>query len=123
MQGGGYDVGFAFDGDGDRLMAADRTRRVRDGDELIALAAVHLRDAGKGAGNGVAMTVMTNFGFHRAMRDAGIQVATTKVGDRYVLAALRDHGRRPPSRDRRRAPAPLPARRRLSVRRLPSWSA
>jgi phosphoglucosamine mutase len=92
MHGGGYDVGFAFDGDGDRLMAADRTGRVLDGDELVALAAVHLRDRGRLPGNGVAMTVMTNFGFHRAMRDAGIRVATTQVGDRYVLAALRERG-------------------------------
>ena len=73
-------------------MAADRTGRVLDGDELVALAAVHLRDRGRLAGNGVAMTVMTNFGFHRAMRDAGIRVTTTEVGDRYVLAALRERG-------------------------------
>jgi phosphoglucosamine mutase len=92
MRGGGHDVGFAFDGDGDRLMAADRTGRVLDGDELVALAAVHLRDRGRLPGDGVAMTVMTNFGFHGAMRAAGIRVATTQVGDRYVLAALREHG-------------------------------
>jgi phosphoglucosamine mutase len=92
MQHGDYDVGFAFDGDGDRVVAADRTGRVLDGDELVALAAVHLRDRGRLPGNGVAMTVMTNFGFHRAMRDAGIRVATTQVGDRYVLAALRERG-------------------------------
>jgi phosphoglucosamine mutase len=92
MRGGGYDVGFAFDGDGDRLMAADRAGRVLDGDELVALAALHLRDRGRLPGTGVAMTVMTNFGFHRAMRDAGISVATTQVGDRYVLAALRERG-------------------------------
>jgi phosphoglucosamine mutase len=60
---GGYDVGFAFDGDGDRLLA-----------------------------DGVAVTVMTNFGFHQAMRDAGIEVATTPVGDRHVLAELLERG-------------------------------
>jgi phosphoglucosamine mutase len=92
MTGGGHDVGFAFDGDGDRVMAVDRTGRIADGDELIALAAIHLRDAGRLRGGGVAMTVMTNLGFHRAMRDAGIDVATTKVGDRHVLAGLREHG-------------------------------
>jgi phosphoglucosamine mutase len=92
IRAGGHDVGFAFDGDGDRLMAADRTGRVLDGDELVALAALHLRDRGRLPGDGVAMTVMTNFGFHRAMRDAGIRVATTPVGDRYVLAALRERG-------------------------------
>ena len=92
MRDGGFDIGFAFDGDGDRVVAVDRTGRLADGDELIALAAVHLKDQGRLGGDGVAMTVMTNFGFHRAMRDAGIAVATTKVGDRYVLAGLREHG-------------------------------
>jgi phosphoglucosamine mutase len=92
VRAGGHDIGFAFDGDGDRVMAVDRTGRVADGDELIALAAVHLRRTGRLPGNGVAMTVMTNFGFHQAMRAAGIKVATTTVGDRYVLGALRDRG-------------------------------
>jgi phosphoglucosamine mutase len=81
---GGYDVGFAFDGDGDRVLAADRNGTVVDGDELIALAAKHL------GVDGVAVTVMTNYGFHAAMRDAGVEVATTAVGDRYVLEALRE---------------------------------
>jgi phosphoglucosamine mutase len=92
MRDGGFDIGFAFDGDGDRVVAVDRTGRLADGDELIALAAVHLKAQGRLSGDGVAMTVMTNFGFHRAMRDAGIAVATTKVGDRYVLAGLRERG-------------------------------
>ena len=84
MAEGDHDAGFAFDGDGDRVLAADRTGAVVDGDELIALAAKH-----KGVA-GVAVTVMTNYGFHAAMRDAGIEVATTPVGDRYVLEALRE---------------------------------
>jgi phosphoglucosamine mutase len=92
MRGGGFDIGFAFDGDGDRVLAVDRTGRIANGDELIALAAVQLKREGRLPGDGVAMTVMTNFGFHRAMREAGIEVATTKVGDRYVLAGLREHG-------------------------------
>jgi phosphoglucosamine mutase len=92
MREGGFEIGFAFDGDGDRVMAVDRTGRLADGDELIALAAIHLRAAGRLPGDGVAMTVMTNFGFHRAMREAGIGVATAKVGDRYVLKGLREHG-------------------------------
>ena len=83
-------LGFAFDGDGDRVLAVDRTGAVVDGDELIALAALHLRAAGRLPGDGVAVTVMTNYGFHAAMRDAGIEVATTQVGDRYVLEELRD---------------------------------
>jgi phosphoglucosamine mutase len=89
---GGHDLGFAFDGDGDRVLAADRTGTVVDGDELIALAALHLRRAGRLAGDGVAVTVMTNYGFHAAMREAGVAVATTNVGDRNVLEELRARG-------------------------------
>jgi phosphoglucosamine mutase len=83
---GGQDAGFAFDGDGDRVLAVDRTGAVVDGDELIALAALHLGE------RGVAVTVMTNYGFHTAMDAAGVEVATTPVGDRHVLEALRERG-------------------------------
>jgi phosphoglucosamine mutase len=76
---GGYELAFAFDGDGDR-------------DELVALAAVHLHRAGRLPGGGVAVTVMTNYGFHTAMGQAGVEVATTAVGDRYVLDELRRRG-------------------------------
>jgi phosphoglucosamine mutase len=86
MAAGDHDAGFAFDGDGDRVLAVDRTGTVVDGDELIALAAKHL------GVDGVAVTVMTNYGFHAAMGEAGIEVATTNVGDRYVLEALRERG-------------------------------
>jgi phosphoglucosamine mutase len=89
---GGHDLGFAFDGDGDRVLAVDRHGTVVDGDELIALAALHLRDTGRLPGDGVAVTVMTNYGFHQAMREAGIEVAITDVGDRYVLEELRRRG-------------------------------
>jgi phosphoglucosamine mutase len=89
---GGFDVGFAFDGDGDRVLAVDRDGVVVDGDELIALAAIHLREAGRLPGHGVAVTVMTNYGFHTAMDAAGLSVATTSVGDRYVLDELRRRG-------------------------------
>src|SRR3954451_11927536 len=92
VRSGGHDLGFAFDGDGDRVLAVDRTGAVVDGDELLALAALHLRETDRLAGNGVAVTVMTNYGFHTAMREAGIEVATTSVGDRYVLAELRSRG-------------------------------
>ncbi len=87
---GDHDVGFAFDGDGDRVLAVDGEGAVVDGDELIALAALHLRSGDRLAGGGVAVTVMTNYGFHAAMREAGVEVVTTAVGDRYVLEALRD---------------------------------
>lgn len=88
---GGFDAGFAFDGDADRVLAADRNGVVVDGDELIALAALHLREQDR-LGGGVAVTVMTNYGFHTAMRDAGIEVAVTDVGDRYVLEELLSRG-------------------------------
>ncbi len=89
---GGHDAGFAFDGDADRVLAADGDGVVVDGDELIALAARHLRATGKLPGDGVAVTVMTNYGFHAAMEEAGIHVATTPVGDRYVLEELVSRG-------------------------------
>jgi len=92
MSAGGYDVGFAFDGDGDRVLAVDRHGTIVDGDELIALAAIHLRDRGRLPGGGVAVTVMANYGFHTAMAAHGIEVATTAVGDRYVLDELRKRG-------------------------------
>jgi phosphoglucosamine mutase len=88
---GSHAVGFAFDGDGDRVLAVDRNGVVVDGDELIALAALHMRDQDR-LGGGVAVTVMTNYGFHAAMREHGIEVATTQVGDRYVLEELRTRG-------------------------------
>src|SRR5439155_20777758 len=86
---GGHALGFAFEGDGDRVLAADRRGEVVDGDELMALGAIHLRDSGRLRGDGVVVTVMTNYGFHSAMQRAGIAVATTAVGDRYVLEQLR----------------------------------
>jgi phosphoglucosamine mutase len=92
MKEGGHDVGFAFDGDGDRVLAVDRNGTVVDGDEIIAHAALHLSGRGQLAGDGVAVTVMTNFGFHQAMESAGINVATTKVGDRYVVEELVKRG-------------------------------
>jgi len=84
-------IGFAFDGDGDRVLAADGEGRIHDGDELIALAARGMAARGE-LGGGVAVTVMSNYGFHQAMSEAGIEVAVTKVGDRYVLDELRERG-------------------------------
>ena len=86
---GGYELGFAFDGDGDRVLAVDGNGAVVDGDELVAMAAIHLHGSDRLPGGGVAITVMTNYGFHAAMERAGVQVATTAVGDRYVLDELR----------------------------------
>jgi phosphoglucosamine mutase len=85
------EIGFAFDGDGDRMLAVDGEGRVHDGDELIALAARGMAARGELAG-GVVVTVMTNYGFHRAMEEAGIEVAVTQVGDRYVLDEMQRRG-------------------------------
>jgi phosphoglucosamine mutase len=92
VRDGGHAVGFAFDGDGDRVLAVDAAGEIVDGDELMALAALHLKRTGRLTGGGVAVTVMTNYGFHAAMRDAEIDVTATNVGDRYVLEALRERG-------------------------------
>jgi len=85
------EIGFAFDGDGDRVLAADGAGRVHDGDELIALAARGMAARGELSG-GVVVTVMSNYGFHRAMEEAGIEVAVTQVGDRYVIDEMQRRG-------------------------------
>jgi phosphoglucosamine mutase len=92
MTGGGFDVGFAFDGDADRLIACDRAGRLLDGDDLLVLAARHLQRAGRLPGNAVAVTVMSNFGVRAALAAAGIELCETPVGDRHLLAALRERG-------------------------------
>ena len=84
----GADVGLALDGDADRVIAVDEHGEVIDGDHIIALMARDLRDRGALADDTVVVTVMTNLGFHRAMRAAGIAVVETPVGDRAVLEAL-----------------------------------
>jgi phosphoglucosamine mutase len=88
----GAALGLAFDGDADRVIAVDGDGRVVDGDRLLALFATDLDQRGRLAGRTVVVTTMTNLGFHRAMRDSGIEVCTTDVGDRHVLAALDRHG-------------------------------
>jgi phosphoglucosamine mutase len=80
-------LGFAYDGDGDRVLAVDGEGRLHDGDDLIALIARDLKQRGELEG-GVAVTVMTNFGFLRTMEEAGIEVVQTQVGDRYVIEAM-----------------------------------
>src|SRR5581483_10401652 len=79
---GGLDLGIAFDGDGDRMLAVDERGDPVDGDQILAILALDL------AVDGVAVTTMTNLGFHRLMEDRGIRVVVTDVGDRYVLEAL-----------------------------------
>jgi phosphoglucosamine mutase len=87
----GAQIGFAYDGDGDRVIAVDGAARLHDGDDLIALIATDLRERGELEG-GVAVTVMTNYGFHTAMEEAGIELAVTQVGDRYVIEAMDERG-------------------------------
>ena len=82
------DLGLAFDGDADRVIAVDHTGRIIDGDVLLALFALDLAERGRLAANTVAVTVMTNLGFRLAMEGRGIAVRETDVGDRHVLAAL-----------------------------------
>ncbi len=86
----GADLGLAFDGDGDRVIAVDHLGNIVDGDRMIALAALQLRDEGQLTNDTVVVTVMSNLGFHKAMDGAGVTVVTTAVGDRSVLEALEE---------------------------------
>jgi phosphoglucosamine mutase len=83
---GGLDLGVAFDGDGDRMLAVDASGEAVDGDQILAILALHL------GVELVVVTSMTNLGFHALMAERGIRVVTTDVGDRYVLEALRREG-------------------------------
>lgn len=88
----GADVGMAFDGDADRLLAVDHTGSLVDGDQLLALFAADLASRGALVGGGVVVTVMTNLWFRRWAEDRGMVVHDTPVGDRHVLAALDELG-------------------------------
>jgi phosphoglucosamine mutase len=88
----GADIGIAFDGDADRMLAVDHRGQPVDGDQIIALCAVDLAARNRLAHRAVVVTVMSNLGFHQAMRREGIDVVTTPVGDRHVLQALVDGG-------------------------------
>ncbi len=92
MQETGADVGIAHDGDADRVMLMTPTGEEIDGDVIEAVCALDMRERGVLAGNTVVSTVMCNLGFVHAMRDAGIEVVQTKVGDRYVLEEMRANG-------------------------------
>ena len=86
VRSGEYDLGVAFDGDGDRMLAVDETGAALDGDQILAVLALAL------GSETVAVTTMTNLGFHRLMAERGVRVLTTDVGDRNVLAAMRAEG-------------------------------
>lgn len=88
----GADAGFALDGDADRCLAVDAAGNVVDGDQLLAILALAMRDAGALPRNTVVATVMSNLGFTLAMRAAGVTVVSAAVGDRYVLEEMRAGG-------------------------------
>ncbi|GAC48712.1 phosphoglucosamine mutase [Gordonia aichiensis] len=88
----GADLGIAFDGDADRCLAVDSTGHVVDGDAIMAILATALHSRGRLVDDVLVATVMSNLGLHIAMREAGIEVRTTAVGDRYVLEELRRGG-------------------------------
>jgi phosphoglucosamine mutase len=88
----GADGGVAYDGDADRCLAVDADGQPLDGDQILTVLATELREAGRLACDAVVVTVMSNQGFHVAMRDAGVTVIETPVGDKHVSAAMRDGG-------------------------------
>ncbi len=88
----GADVGFAFDGDADRLIAVDERGNIVNGDQVMALLAVHLKEQGRLKGNTLVATVMSNMGLDIAMKEQGIRLEKTTVGDRYVLERMLEEG-------------------------------
>ena len=88
----GADLGIALDGDADRCLAVDAAGRVVDGDQILAVLALAMHEAGRLSHDTVVATVMSNLGFTQAMEAAGITVEQTRVGDRYVLEAMRKGG-------------------------------
>lgn len=88
----GADVGISFDGDADRVVFCDASGKVVDGDKVLAAAAIAMKEAGQLVGDTVVVTVMSNLGFHEAMRKHGIRVVTTPVGDHQIIKAMREGG-------------------------------
>ena len=88
----GADIGIAHDGDADRCLAVDAQGNIVDGDQIMAILAVSMKERGTLAKNTLVTTVMSNIGLHKAMKEHGIDVIQTAVGDRYVLEGLTEHG-------------------------------
>jgi phosphoglucosamine mutase len=88
----GADVGLAFDGDGDRVIAIDEKGAELTGDHILAVCAVQRKEEGALPGDRVIGTVMSNFGFHQSMKDRGIEVGVARVGDRFVLEMMKETG-------------------------------
>lgn len=92
VRAGEFDLGIAHDGDADRVLAVDEQGAEVDGDQIMAICAARMHEAGTLAGSAVVSTVMANMGFEVAMRERGISVVKTKVGDRYVLEQMQSMG-------------------------------
>lgn len=90
MKTGQYDIGLAFDGDADRLLLVDHHGRIVDGDAIMYVSALNMRDRGKLNQNKVVATVMSNLGLKIALKNAGISIEEVQVGDKYVQAALKE---------------------------------
>ena len=86
------DLGLAYDGDADRLIAVDENGNIVDGDHIMVLSAIHLKNKGKLAQDTLVVTVMSNIGLTIAAKEHGINLATTAVGDRYVLEEMKNSG-------------------------------
>jgi len=88
----GDDVGVAFDGDGDRCIAIDEKGNIVDGDHIMYICGKYLNERGRLKDNTIVSTVMSNLGFHKAVEAAGMKAPQTKVGDRYVVQEMKEHG-------------------------------
>ncbi|MCL4558911.1 MAG: phosphoglucosamine mutase [Deltaproteobacteria bacterium] len=88
----GADIGVAFDGDGDRAILCDEKGNIVDGDAILAMTAIHMKNAGRLKGNGVVSTVMSNIGLELALKQEGIKLIRAEVGDRYVLESMLREG-------------------------------
>lgn len=86
------DLGLAYDGDADRLIAVDEKGQIVDGDYIMLICALYLRETGRLKGNTVVSTVMSNMGFYKGLENNGIKSLQTKVGDRYVMEEMRERG-------------------------------
>jgi len=86
------DIGIALDGDADRVLVCDENGQLLDGDQLMAVVAGHMKENGLLRGDGIVATVMSNLGLERYLADQGLSMVRTKVGDRYVVEHMREHG-------------------------------
>ncbi len=89
---GDYDIGFAYDGDADRVVAADEKGKIIDGDQMLGILALNLKNRKKLNGDSIVVTIMSNMGLEIMARENGIGIVRTKVGDRYVIEEMRKNG-------------------------------